>query len=279
MNTVLEYINKIPKKLLPTVAFLLVIGIGYLDYITGFEFEISIFYLLPLLLVVWFGKKLHAVFLSIFSAIVWLFADMTSGHIVSHSVILAWNAFTLWGFFLIIILSMSEIKALLENERLSARIDFVTGALNRRAFHEIAEIEVMRAGRHMRPVTLAYIDVDNFKLVNDTLGHSVGDSVLRSVSETMKHHIRSSDIVARLGGDEFVILMPETDGDNAKQAVSKVHNNLLDAVQQNNWPVSFSIGVVSCYKSCNVDELIKMADALMYSVKNSGKNRVAYQAI
>jgi len=276
MNRLLDYVDTLPKKLIPAIAIVMVIIVAYLDDISGFELTFSVFYLLPILLVVWFGKTTHAVVISIVSALVSLWIDLASEHPFSHPAIPVWNALMLLAIFLIIVFALSEIKVLLEKERLSARVDFVTGALNGRAFHEIARAEAMRADRHMHPLTLAYLDVDNFKQVNDSLGHSIGDSVLRSVTDAIRHNIRSSDIVARLGGDEFAILLPETDRDHAKQAIDKVQSMLLAAVSQHNWPVTFSIGVVSCHKPCKVDELIKMADALMYTVKNSGKNGVVY---
>jgi diguanylate cyclase (GGDEF)-like protein len=276
MKQMHELLENIPKAMIPVIAIFMVMIIGYLDHLTGFELALSIFYLLPILLVAWYGIRTHAVIISVFSAITWLWADMDSGHSVSHPAILTWNTVMLLGFFLVIVLLTSKIKVLLENERSAARVDFVTGALNHRAFHEIAQIEMLRADRHMRPVTMAYIDVDDFKKVNDTLGHGVGDSLLRSVAETIKLHIRSSDIVSRLGGDEFAILMPETDQDNAIMAMSKVHNNLMATIRKNNWPVTFSIGVVSCHRTFDLKELMKAADDLMYSVKSSGKNRVAY---
>jgi len=279
MNPILVLLNKIPKKMIPLIAILLVVAIGYLDHITGFELALSILYLLPILLVAWYGTRLHAVIISVLSAITWLWADIESGHTFSHPAILVWNTIILLGFFLIIVYAISEIKQLLDKEQRAARIDFTTGALNSRAFHEIAQIEMSRAERHVRPVTMAYIDVDDFKLVNDTFGHGVGDSLLRVVAETIKDNIRSSDSASRIGGDEFAVFMPETDSDRANTAIGKIHNNLLSAMQRNNWPVTFSIGVVSCHRSFDFNELIKAADALMYSVKGRGKNSVAYSVL
>lgn len=152
----------------------------------------------------------------------------------------------------------------------------MTEVLNSRAFHEIVAIELRRVDRHKHPITLAYLDVDNFKQVNDTLGHSAGDSLLHAIAVTIRHNIRLSDTVSRLGGDEFAILMPETDSDNAKKAINKLHEYLIKMVQQNKYPVTFSIGVVSCHYLCKFDELIKAADKLMYSVKSRGKNGIAY---
>lgn len=137
--------------------------------------------------------------------------------------------------------------------------------------------EILRARRHGHPFTVIYIDLDNFKTVNDTLGHSVGNTLLRHVVDTLKGTVRATDLVARLGGDEFVILLPETDRDSAKVLVSKLREQLLDAMQSQGWPVTFSVGVLTCISSpANVDELIRAADAIMYEAKKTGKNAIRY---
>ena len=155
-----------------------------------------------------------------------------------------------------------------------SRKDFLTGVANSRSFYEIATKEIERTARFIHPLSLAYIDIDNFKQVNDTLGHSAGDKLLHSVADKIKENIRTIDAVSRLGGDEFAILMPETNAENAMSALNKLQHYLMDMVQENNWPVTFSIGVVTCSESCKLDELIKEADNLMYKVKVSGKTEL-----
>ena len=103
-----------------------------------------------------------------------------------------------------------------------ARIDFLTGVLNSRAFYQIATAEIQRSGRYGHPLTLAYIDLDNFKTVNDEFGHSTGDELLKTVARTFSDNLRSSDYVARLGGDEFAILMTETSAQAALNVVARI---------------------------------------------------------
>ena len=127
------------------------------------------------------------------------------------------------------------------------------------------------------PFTLAYIDLDNFKTVNDQLGHATGDQVLRTVVSSVKKNIRRTDIVARLGGDEFALLLPETNQESARVVLSKIQDGLLEEMRKNNWPVTFSIGVLTCRVAPpSTDALVSMADELMYSVKHDGKNGVKY---
>jgi diguanylate cyclase (GGDEF)-like protein len=158
-----------------------------------------------------------------------------------------------------------------------ARSDYVTGAISIRYFYELAQIELKRAQRHQLPFTLAYIDLDNFKTVNDRLGHSTGDRVLRAVTDGISRQVRPADLVARLGGDEFALLLPETDGDAAKTVINKVHTCLVNEMLRNGWMVTFSVGVVTFNEvPKTVDEMVKMADNAMYSVKATGKNGVNY---
>lgn len=277
MDALFKYLGKIPKRVIPVIGVLLVIIVGIIDHLSGYEISFSMFYLSVVMFVAWFGNIKHAVVISVLSAATWLLADITSGHAYSYFVILAWNSIMRLGFFLLAIFSLSTIRKLLDREQALARIDFLTGVTNSRTFAEIAKREIDKSVRFCRPFTVAYLDIDNFKQVNDTRGHSAGDNLLQFVAETIRIHIRAIDIVARLGGDEFAIFLPETNEENAITAISKVQRHLLDAVKNNNWPVTFSIGAITCYNSCNLNELIKEADDLMYSVKRNGKNSIQYK--
>ena len=277
MKALFNYLDKIPKIVIPVIGVSLVMLLGAIDHLTGYEISFSIFYLLPVAFVSWFDKRSHAVIVCILSAATWLWADITSGHIYAQPAIPVWNSIMRLGFFLMATFSLSAMKELLDKEQTFARNDFLTGVANSRAFNEIAKIEIDRSVRFSRPFTIAYIDIDNFKQVNDTLGHSQGDKLLQSVAKTIIANTRSIDIVSRLGGDEFAILFPESNEENAKTAINKVQKELLSSVTNDKWPVTFSIGVVTCYKSCNLDELIKEADNLMYTVKASGKNGIEYK--
>ncbi len=257
---------------------MLVVSLGLIDYLTGPEIAFSIFYLFPILLVTWFVGRSVGIVISIVSAVVWLLADLLAGHIYSHQIIPYWNMSMRFGFFCITVLIMSKLKYSLEQERNLARTDPLTQVPNSRHFMELANIEINRADRYRHPFTLAYLDLDNFKSVNDHFGHSVGDTLLLSVADTIKKSIRVVDIVARLAGDEFAILLPETGFESARLAVQRIQENLLVCMRKNEWPVTFSIGVVTFVKiASTVDEAIRTADTLMYSVKNGGKNGIKHE--
>jgi diguanylate cyclase (GGDEF)-like protein/PAS domain S-box-containing protein len=176
-------------------------------------------------------------------------------------------------------LRLAQASALEMEKRLS-RSDALTGLANRRAFYESAEIERKRAARYSRPLSLAYIDLDNFKQVNDQSGHETGDQVLVTVANVLRKNIRAESVVARLGGDEFALLLPEADHIAASFVIAKLHGLLNKAMQEEDWPITFSVGMVTYEKPPeSTEQMVHAADALMYSVKHEGKNRVASSVI
>jgi diguanylate cyclase (GGDEF)-like protein len=188
-----------------------------------------------------------------------------------------WNAFIEFLFLLIMSLLFSALRKNLDTEKTRASTDPLTGALNRRSFFELAEYEINWWRRYSQPFTLAYIDLDNFKEINDHMGHHVGDELLNEVVATISANIRSTDILARFGGDEFVLLLPDTTSEASHPFLTKIHNHLQHTMSSNNWPVTFSIGAVTYLKApATVDEVICRADILMYEVKHSGKNRLLH---
>ncbi len=279
MKTLFNYLYKIPKAHILFISLLMVILLGILDYLSGYEISFAIFYLFPVVLVAWFHEKNYAFFIAILSAAIWMYADINSGNTYSHFAIPIWNAVMRLGFYLITIFALIEIKKLLENEQNSARIDYLTGINNSRAFMEKAEKEIKRSARYGHPFTVAYIDIDHFKQINDLLGHTQGDILLRTTAKTIKDNLRSTDIVSRLGGDEFAVLLVETNEENTKTILNHIQTKLLDIVKENNWPVTFSIGAVTSYDAYDLDILIKEADHLMYKVKESGKNNIQYKIL
>jgi diguanylate cyclase (GGDEF)-like protein len=265
-------------KLFWTMAgILLVGGVGILDFQTGYELAFSLFYLIPVSLVAWLASQRLGILTSLVSAIVWLTADVAAGSSYSQPFIYAWNTLIRLSFFIITVLLLSTLRKALEREKESARTDYLTGAANSRLFYDLVQMEIGRFQRYERHFSLAYIDIDDFKTVNDRFGHSVGDQVLRTLASSAGKYLRKTDVVARLGGDEFALLFPETDQESARVILAKIHSGLLEAMRQNNWLITFSIGVLTCIAiPDSTDELVKAADELMYAVKRDGKNAIKY---
>ncbi|MDP2153927.1 MAG: GGDEF domain-containing protein [Methylotenera sp.] len=159
----------------------------------------------------------------------------------------------------------------------AAHEDFLTGALNRRGMDEALSREFERSDRHGTPLSLAMLDVDHFKKINDTMGHSTGDKALAHLSKVVKSILRSTDVLARYGGEEFVILLP---GSNQKDAVTVVSGLQRDLTKNfflhNNERVliTFSAGVAERLHGETVDSILPRADAALYLAKQSGRNRV-----
>ncbi|MDY6844311.1 MAG: GGDEF domain-containing protein, partial [Thermodesulfobacteriota bacterium] len=165
-------------------------------------------------------------------------------------------------------------------EKEVARTDYLTGIANRRFFFKLTNIEIKRSRRYKTPFTFVYLDLDNFKTINDCLGHHTGDTLLRTVAHTIKKNIRSTDFAARLGGDEFAILLTGTEATSAHVVIQKLQSELLHVMRQNKWPVTFSIGILTLNgASTTIDEVMKKADILMYSAKQNGKNMIKKEAI
>jgi diguanylate cyclase (GGDEF)-like protein len=262
------------------MAIITLLMIGYIDFIQGYRFSFSIFYLLPVAYITWYHSKISGIVFSFLGAIVWFYADYFARPFVPDILLISWNSFLRLGFFLIVTFLLAELKQSLNREKTIARHDYLTNAWNRMAFFELAEIEIARAKRYLKPLTIVYIDLDNFKLVNDKQGHEEGDRVLKSVSVKVLEQIRKSDIFSRIGGDEFTLLLPETDSNEAEGLIERIKNELMKLVNENQWPITFSIGIVSFISTPNsVEEMINVADTLMYSVKNSSKNRTVVQVI
>ncbi len=258
-------------------AVLLVAVLDVADYITGPAFAFSLFYLIPVSAASWFVGGLSGIVLSVLSSTSWLITEMFSGRTDFNSAAYYWEAFTRLVFFSIIAALFSTLRKSLQQEMLLARIDKTTGASNKRHFYELLENELKRAERYKHIFTVAYFDLDNFKEVNDRYGHNTGDSVLVSIVNTAKKHLRTTDIIARLGGDEFAILMPETEQGHAKSIITRINERIVGEMRENSWPVTLSIGVMTYFNAPpSIDETIKLADNLMYSVKNSSKNAVLY---
>ena len=288
MWKILDYLNRQARTLLVILGFVLVILLAILDHYIGADLFFSMSYLLPIFLIAWFLGKWAGVIISIISAILvsvvttiaWFMANIAPESSSLHHPNPVWNVTVKFGFFLVFTYILAALKSALWYEKELARTDYLTSVANRRFFFELSNIETKRLLRHNRPFTLAYMDIDDFKKINDRYGHNRGDEVLKLVSMTIKNSIRMYDMIARMGGDEFTVLLPETDANNGKIVMERIKKNLAAAVAEKGWEVTFSIGVITFYRfTGSVDEMVNMADRLMYNVKKSGKNNVKYELL
>lgn len=171
-------------------------------------------------------------------------------------------------------------KRLLQKERSeqASQRDFLTGLLNRGAFHEIYAKEHELAQRKGLPLTLAELDMDHFKQINDIYGHAMGDLVLQKVSEILKYTLRPSDFIARWGGEEMAILMPATDPAEAlvvlQKCLKELHQQVFETEEKLSFHVTFSAGVYPVKPADSISSAMSNADRLLYQAKKAGRNRI-----
>jgi len=272
-----QFFSQMSYRQIFMISTVSLVVLGLTDYVTGTALSFSVFYIAPIFLSSWYIDRKVGYFMAAMSASVWMLADVFSHSTETAAYIHIWNTMVRFAFFAVATFMLSVIKDKLELEQKLADTDPLTNLSNRRHFQEICDAELMRARRYGEPFTVCYIDLDNFKYINDTRGHDVGDDVLREVAKVLRAHLRRTDISARLGGDEFAGLFPVTDFESAKVLINKLHPLLNDAMQHRNWPITFSVGAVSYHQPVHDSrELIRMVDETMYSIKKSGKNSVRH---
>jgi diguanylate cyclase (GGDEF)-like protein len=273
-----RFMRGMPRWSLVLAAAVLTLVIGFLDYLSGEKISLSIFFLLPISITsLYIGKKAGISFCVIGAAISYM-VDVSTRQGYIHSAVPVWDAIVQLGFFLLAAVTLSALEAAYVRERGLARSDPLTGVVNTKYFYDLAGREIERAERYGREFSVAYMDLDNFKEVNDSYGHEVGDEVLLTITRIIYANIRKSDIIARLGGDEFIVMFPETRSDDALAAMHKLRELIIHNMQQRNWPVTLSIGMVTYLEPpASVEEMITKADRLMYQVKNTTKDAITWE--
>jgi len=270
------FVDGLRGLLLAVGGALLVSIIGILDYSTGPELSFAIFYLVPIGLAAWWGGFAQGILMAMACALSWQMVEIAEGSTIS-SIIQLWNGTARFGVFVITSSLLSRLRVSLFLEKKLARSDQLTGAANGRTFYENVSQAVERSLRNNRPLTLAYLDLDNFKWLNDTLGHSAGDKALCELVRTVHEDIRATDLFARLGGDEFALLLPDCGEEDAKFILERIQISFGQCMAQKKWPVTLSIGAMTFPQPLrDVDALVRRVDDLMFRAKKAGKNRIVH---
>ncbi len=185
----------------------------------------------------------------------------------------------------LMILAM-QIANVIEKNRLYQKIqqlaitDSLTGFYNRRGLEELGKHEIERAIRFNRPLTTLMIDIDHFKLVNDSFGHPVGDEVLVQLAHRLKSKLRDVDILCRYGGEEFFVMLPETDKDNAYLIADRIRRLIHEhSFSTSAGLINITISIGICYLSKNVfdlEDMVNYADQALYQAKQNGRNKVKH---
>jgi diguanylate cyclase (GGDEF)-like protein len=255
------------------IALLTLVLVGILDYLTGFEISFSVFYLVPVSMAAWFTGRNWGICLSVLASITWYAVEDRVGPLHAHPAIPAWNASVRFVFFLVTSLLLSTLRERLAEESRMARTDSLTGLLNSRAFTEQLTHDLALSARSRGALTVVYIDLDNFKSINDRGGHGDGDRQLQRVADRIRDTMRQADSAGRLGGDEFALILPSTDRKGAEIFLGRLAR-ALDAGDASGGGVQCSIGALTISDvEPSADAVIGRADSLMYKAKQAGKNR------
>jgi diguanylate cyclase (GGDEF)-like protein len=266
-------------SLLTAVGFLLVASIALLDLRTESRLSFGLFYLIPVAACAWWAGFSPGVLVALAGAVAWQAVDYLENPQAALAMA-GWNGVVRFGTLVLVASLVSRLRVAIVRERRLARTDPLTGAANGRTFYETAAVEAERARRSGRPLTLAYLDLDNFKQLNDRLGHATGDAALQAVVELIQRNVRPSDLLARLGGDEFALLLPETGAEGAVASLNRVHGQVAREMAQKGWAVAMSIGAATFPQPPkDVDHMIQRVDALMYAAKRKGKGRIEHAVV
>lgn len=274
-------VERWPRPVALTASFISIPLLGVVDYLSGPALAFSVFYLLPLSIIGWVSShRFLPQAAGMLAAVTWSMADLYSGGDYTHPLIPIWNTTTRLVIFLVVVMLLQNLRASFAEQRDLARTDALTGVANSRAFMEQMAAEFRRAQRFGTPVSLIYVDVDDFKKVNDAHGHSAGDEALKHVAKTLAESMRAVDTVGRLGGDEFAILMPSTQEAGASKVLAVLLDRLESGMQDLSFPVTLSAGCVTFIDPpVGVGAMLQAADELMYEAKKAGKNTGRHRVV
>lgn len=261
----LSRVESLPGPLLWVIALLLFALFGWLDATTGSEYRVFALYLLPICLISWGRGSIEGTSAALFGVAIWLWANLDQSP--ARPTVVLWNALEALIGSLLVGFLVGRLRDTVRQLRRLASTDPLTGIANRRAFEAALVSEVNRTRRFHRPLSLIFLDIDNFKKVNDAMGHAAGDQVLQQVAAVLQRTCRRTDTCARLGGDEFAILLPETSAAGACELRTALRTALLDSLRAFP-PAGVSIGIQSLDDSHgDFRDLLQAADAAMYLEK------------
>ena len=259
------------------LAICLVAFVAWVDFVTGEQVSVSLFYTAPVFLLTWFVSRRAGVVGAFLCAGARLALALGTGSSVPK-LVAVWNTDVELGLFLLCAFAFGTLKDALDREQLLSRTDQLTGVASRHAFFDRLELEIERSRRNGSVLTLAYVDLDDFKEINDRLGHAAGDAVLQRTAQRMLSWLRATDFIARIGGDEFAILLPHTDAEAGLRLLTELSSRLLNVTEVE--VITLSVGAVTFGPTegdVDPDELLGWADAQMYRVKSGGKKNVSVE--
>jgi len=271
----IDWISRLPRQAIIIICFTCILVEGGIDHFSGPLVNFDFIYILPIGVLAWFAGLKSGVagiglvlLINLLNRLAWMPAYPINAVI--------WNTISDLLDFSLTAFLLTTLKKQIDQLKELAAEDYLTKLPNRRSFYHEVRREANHCQRNGSCFSIAYIDVDNFKIVNDTLGHSAGDELLVNFTKILRQNTRTSDVIARLGGDEFAILFPGVNVQQSQSAVQKILDRLNDA-EADDKICQCSIGVITLSSPLdNLDEMITIADQMMYIAKSNGKNTACY---
>lgn len=260
--------QRLPTTLVAVLCVLFVAVLGLTSLQAPAQLDLGMLFVIPVVLTAATGRTAPSSALVVVSTATWTAVDLQRGTDAGRFVV--GNA----GLRLVVLFSLAAmvlaLVGLLHSAATLSSVDELTGLPNRRAFYGRASTEIARMGRTGSPLSIAYLDVDHFKQINDVYGHEEGDMVLRKLASALMYRSRETDLVARLGGDEFTLLLPDTDTAGSESYICDLQATINTHVRVGGEPVGVSIGVVTYgHPPPSVDEFLQLADMAMYRAKRN----------
>jgi diguanylate cyclase (GGDEF)-like protein len=265
-------------------ALLAILLVGAMDSavagLAGFDFVSTVFYIAPISFAAWGAGARTGLVVAIFAAVVEAAATWWG----AHGGIQPWILAVSIGLELLVFLgaafTFARLRWHMERHRHLSRTDSLTGLANERAFEDVVRKERARVDRRPAALSIVYLDVDHFKELNDTRGHSAGNAWLRLIGETLRASLRAVDTAARLGGDEFGLLLPDTGAEECRLVVERLRARLRREGEAAGFTNTFSVGVVTFEgMPPSYDQLVAAADRAMYRVKGGTRDGVHHEVV
>ncbi|HVL77278.1 MAG TPA: GGDEF domain-containing protein [Noviherbaspirillum sp.] len=250
------------------------------DAALNFEISLVALHMLPVLVVTWYTSLRWGMFILVLMTVITVLLTINFAPPASNPLYRYLDLSSDFVAMMLLVFVQSRLREAYRTVRRQSRTDVLTGCLNRSGFHEQLQAEVVRQKRYGHAFSLLYLDVDNFKTLNDTQGHQAGDALLTELGRLLLARLRKTDSAGRLGGDEFAVLLRETGLAAAQHIADEMKAELERTSRGHRWPVGFSIGIV-CFSvpPASADEALHRADELMYEAKRGGKNTLRARTV
>ncbi len=264
------------------LSFAFIVAVGITDYRDSVLLQPSVFYILPIMAVTWYVNRTWGVVFALLAMGIAGLADLHTDVrlYAGYGGAFLWQSAAHLLLYLLIVAGLDTTALRFNELRQKAEKDLLTGVLNKLTFHHYLRHHLRLARHENWLITVAYVDLDKFKLINDTCGHSEGDRILREVASIMRETLRQTDAIGRLGGDEFAFILQNTPTSGVQAVLESLRQAMRVRFAEERLPVTCSIGAVT-FVDPPLDEqtALQIADSLMYQAKQSGRDRNFHKVI